>query len=325
MQRALLRSTVLHATPCASLVRAFSHSSKDFIGVVGLGQMGGHMANNLHAKGKKLVICDADPANVKTLESKGAIVAKTPREVAERCDTVLTMLPNTQIVESVFFGPDGFYDAMRPGQIFIDSSTIDPIFTKKLSEQVHEKKAVIVDAPVSGGVVGAEKGTLTFMVGSTSAEFDAVKPTLELMGKNIVHCGSSSTGQVAKICNNLALAIQMVSVAEAMNLGVKLGMDPKVLAGIMNTSTSHCWSSSVYHPYPGVMEGVPSSNGYKGGFASKLMKKDLGLGIDAAKQAEVSAPLTFAVHQLFSMMVNEGNGNKDFAYVLQYLKGKSDK
>ncbi|KAJ0399832.1 hypothetical protein P43SY_008138 [Pythium insidiosum] len=306
-------------------MRSLSSSTKDFVGVVGLGQMGGHMANNLHAKGKKLVICDVDPANVKALESKGAIVAKTPREVAERCDTVLTMLPNTAIVEGVYLGQDGFYDAIRPGQVFIDSSTIDPIFTKKLSEQVHEKRALIVDAPVSGGVGGAEKGTLTFMVGGTSAEFDAVKPTLELMGKNIVHCGVSSTGQVAKVCNNLALAIQMVSVAEAMNLGVKLGMDPKVLAGIMNTSTSNCWSSSVYNPYPGVMEGVPSSNGYKGGFASKLMKKDLGLGVDAAKQAEVSTPLTFAVHQLYNMIVNQGDGNKDFGYVLQFLKGKSDK
>ncbi|DAZ93066.1 TPA: hypothetical protein N0F65_008860, partial [Lagenidium giganteum] len=299
-----------------------SAATKDYVGIVGVGAMGGHMANNLIKNGQtKLVVLDVEPKHVEPLAKKGAIVAKTPREVAEKCDTILTMLPSTAIVEDVYLGKDGFHSVLRPSHVLMDSSTIDPIFTKKLSEEVHKKKAIFVDAPVSGGVVGAEKGTLTFMVGGEKHEFEKVTPILQKMGKNIVHCGASSTGQIAKICNNLALAIQMTSVAEAMNLGVKLGIDPKVLMGIMNTSTSQCWSSTVYNPYPGLMEGVPSSNGYKGGFATKLTRKDLGLAVDCAKAADVTLPLTFNVHQLLNMMVTHGAGDKDFSYILQFLKG----
>ncbi|TMW60090.1 hypothetical protein Poli38472_000132 [Pythium oligandrum] len=316
LQRVFMRST-------AFSTRHFSQSTKETVGIIGLGQMGGHMANNLFAGGKKLVVCDVDPANTKAIASKGATVAKSPREVAEQCDTVITMLPNTGIVEEVYLGKDGLQSVLRPEHFFIDSSTIDAIFTKSLSEKIHAQGARFVDAPVSGGVVGAENATLTFMVGGEKDEFEHVKPLLTHMGKNIVHCGGSSMGQVAKVCNNLALIIQMTSVAEAMNLGVKLGMDPQVLRGIMNTSTSQCWSSTVYHPYPGLMENVPSTNGYKGGFSSSLVKKDLGLGVDAAKNAQVTLPLTYAVHQLYSMIVNEGHGNKDFSYILQFLKGKN--
>lgn len=318
VRHALLRS--MKMTPP---VRMMSSQPQDCVGVVGLGAMGGHMARNLFNAGhKNLVICDVNPSNVESLARDGAVVAQTPREVAERCDTILTMLPSTEIVERVYLGDEGFQAAMRESHLLIDSSTIDPIFTKQLGEEVQKRKATFVDAPVSGGVGGAEKGTLTFMVGCSEDGFERAQPILAKMGKNIVHCGGNSTGQVAKICNNLALAIQMTSVAEAMNLGVKLGMDPKVLAGIMNTSSSQCWSSSIYNPYPGVIEGVPSSNNYNGGFATKLARKDLALAVDCAKAAEVTLPLTFNVHQLYNMMVANGAGDKDFSYILQFLKGK---
>ncbi|KAF1317492.1 3-hydroxyisobutyrate dehydrogenase, partial [Globisporangium splendens] len=303
----LLHHSASASARCALVRRAFS-TSKQNVGVVGLGQMGNHMANNLRKNGHSVVVCDVDPRSTKPHADAGSVVAKSPREVAELCDTIITMLPSTTIVEHVYLGENGFHEALRNEHVLIDSSTIDPIFTKKLSAEIHKLGAVFVDAPVSGGAIGAKNGTLTFMVGGKPSEFETVKPVLQAMGRNIVHCGESSTGQVAKICNNLALAIQMTSVAEAMNLGVKLGVDPKVLMG--------------NHPYPGLMENVPSSNDYKGGFASKLTRKDLGLAVDCAKQAEVNLPLTFNTHQLFNMMVTSGGGDKDFSYILQFLKGK---
>lgn len=168
-------------------------ATKKHVGIVGLGMMGNHMANNLRQNGHSVVVCDVDPRNTKPHADKGSIVAKTPREVAELCDTIVTMLPSTAIVESVYLGANGVHEALRKDHVLIDSSTIDPIFTKKLSAELHKRGATFVDAPVSGGVVGAENGTLTFMVGGEVAEFDTVKPVLLGMGKNIVHCGGSCT------------------------------------------------------------------------------------------------------------------------------------
>ncbi|KAG7387594.1 hypothetical protein PHYPSEUDO_013988 [Phytophthora pseudosyringae] len=321
----MLRSTLLrssHALRASRLCRALSTvSSKDQVGVIGLGQMGGRMADNLRKHGRQLVVCDPEPANVqRQLAQGGAVAVASPKEVAEQCDTIITMLPSTAIVERVYLGDDGVHEALRSEHLLLDSSTIDPIFTKKLSEELHERGATFVDAPVSGGVAGAQNGTLTFMVGGELEEFERVKPLLTAMGKNLVHCGGSSTGQIAKLCNNLALAIQMASVAEAMNLGTTLGIDPKILKNIMDTSTSSCWSTLVNHPSPGLMENVPSSNNYDGGFAVALHRKDLGLAMDCAKHAEVSIPLTCQVHQLYNMMVAGGYGKKDFSYMLQYLK-----
>lgn len=153
--------------------------------------MGSHMANNLRKNGHSVVVCDVDPLATKVHADQGSVVAKTPREVAELCDTIVTMLPSTAIVEHVYLGANGFHEALRNEHVLIDSSTIDPIFTKKLSAEIHERGAVFVDAPVSGGAIGAKNGTLTFMVGSNPSEFETVKPVLQSMGKNIVHCGES--------------------------------------------------------------------------------------------------------------------------------------
>ncbi|ETI50613.1 3-hydroxyisobutyrate dehydrogenase [Phytophthora nicotianae P1569] len=320
----MLRTTFLRSSQAlrfTPMCRAMSTvSSKDQVGVIGLGQMGGRMADNLRKHGHKLVVCDPVPANVQRQVDQGAKAAANAREVAEQCDTIITMLPSTATVECVYLGEDGVHEALRSEHLLLDSSTIDPIFTKKLSKELHDRGATFVDAPVSGGVAGAQNGTLTFMVGGEPEEFERVKPVLKAMGKNLVHCGGSSTGQIAKLCNNLALAIQMASVAEAMNLGTTLGIDPKILKSIMDTSTSSCWSTLVNHPYPGLMENVPASNNYEGGFAVGLHRKDLGLAMDCAKHAEVSIPLTCQVHQLYNMMVACGYGKKDFSYMLQYLK-----
>ncbi|KAG7387595.1 hypothetical protein PHYPSEUDO_013989 [Phytophthora pseudosyringae] len=303
-------------------LRSLPSDVQQRVGVIGLGQMGGRMADNLRKHGRQLVVCDPEPANVqRQLAQGGAVAVASPKEVAEQCDTIITMLPSTAIVERVYLGDDGVHEALRSEHLLLDSSTIDPIFTKKLSEELHERGATFVDAPVSGGVAGAQNGTLTFMVGGELEEFERVKPLLTAMGKNLVHCGGSSTGQIAKLCNNLAAAIQLTSIAEATNLGVALGIDPKVLAEVMNSSTSRCWSSTANHPYPGIIPDIPASGGYDGGFAVQLMRKDLGLASSSAMRAEVYVPLTNAVLQLFNMMVNQGNGHKDFAYILPFLKG----
>ncbi|ETN11615.1 3-hydroxyisobutyrate dehydrogenase [Phytophthora nicotianae INRA-310] len=314
------KNQVLYTAAIMRRISTQCFGTNKSVGVIGLGQMGGRMADNLRKHGHKLVVCDPVPANVQRQVDQGAKAAANAREVAEQCDTIITMLPSTATVECVYLGEDGVHEALRSEHLLLDSSTIDPIFTKKLSKELHDRGATFVDAPVSGGVAGAQNGTLTFMVGGEPEEFERVKPVLKAMGKNLVHCGGSSTGQIAKLCNNLALAIQMASVAEAMNLGTTLGIDPKILKNIMDTSTSSCWSTLVNHPYPGLMENVPASNNYEGGFAVGLHRKDLGLAMDCAKHAEVSIPLTCQVHQLYNMMVACGYGKKDFSYMLQYLK-----
>lgn len=206
----------------------------------------------------------------------------------------------------------------------IDSSTVNPAVSKQVWERAKAKNAAFVDAPVSGGVNGAKAGTLTFMVGGTLEDFEKAKPFLQSMGKNIVHCGGVGTGEVAKICNNLVLAISMIGVSEAMNLGIKMGMDRNVLAGIMNTSTARCWSSDSYNPAPGVLPNVPASNEYKGGFGASLMLKDLGLALDAAKDVGAPVPLGSASHALYQTLCQqEGElSKKDFSVVYKFLGGK---
>jgi 3-hydroxyisobutyrate dehydrogenase len=177
---------------------------------------------------------------------------------------------------------------------------------------------------VSGGTGGAVAGTLTFMVGGTAAVYESVKPVLSGMGKNIVHCGETGTGQVAKICNNLVLGVTMAGVAEAMALGESLGIDPKVLGGIMNTSTGRCWSSDTYNPYPGVIETAPSSRGYTGGFGTDLMLKDLGLATDAAKGVRQPAFMGALAQQLYQALSSRGDGKLDFSAVIKLYRGEKE-
>lgn len=174
----------------------------------------------------------------------------------------------------------------------------------------------MADAPVSGGTGGAQAGTLTFMVGATPELFNLIQPILSDMGRNIVHCGEVGTGQVAKVCNNLLLGISMIGVAEAMALGDALGIDTKVLAGIINTSTGRCWSSDTYNPWPGIIETAPSSRGYTGGFGADLMLKDLGLATEAAKQVRQPVLLGALAQQLYQSMSQRGEGGKDFSGII---------
>jgi len=245
------------------------------IGFVGLGHMGAPMALNLLKAGHTLAVFDLSEAAMQSLADAGAQRAASPKAAASGAQCVVTMLPAAAHVRSVLSAEDGVLAGIGKGVTIIDSSTIDPASAREFAALAAAQGNIFVDAPVSGGTGGAAAGTLTFMVGGSAASYESVKPVLSGMGKNIVHCGDTGTGQVAKICNNLVLGITMAGVAEAMALGESLGIDPKVLGGIMNTSTGRCWSSDTYNPYPGLIETAPSSRGYTGGFGTDLMLKDL--------------------------------------------------
>jgi len=290
------------------------------ISFIGLGHMGAPMARNLVKAGHALVVFDIVKANVDALTAAGASAAKSPRECAAQGELVITMLPSSPHVKAVYLGGDGVLAGVAHGITVIDCSTIDPHTAREVAAQSLERGNPMADAPVSGGTGGAEAGTLTFMVGGTQQVFEHIAPILKAMGKNIVHCGACGTGQVAKICNNLLLGITMIGVAEAMNLGAALGIDTKVLAGIINTSSGRCWSSDTYNPYPGVMENVPAARGYTGGFGADLMLKDLGLAADAARQAKQSVVLGAAAQQLYQMFSAMGFGGKDFSAIINMYR-----
>ena len=282
-------------------------------------------------------------------------VARSPADVAADCRVIVTMLPNTSHVLDVYTNdktgifsafPAADSSASHPSAkaahsphpspsasslssssstpLFIDSSTIDPATSRHLAELASARRCHMLDAPVSGGINGAEQGTLTFMVGASASAFHAAQPYLQLMGRNVVHCGEAGTGQSAKICNNLALAIQMASVAEACTLAQRLGLDVHKLAAIMNTSTGRCWSSDTYHPVPGVMPNVPSSREYAGGFGSALMMKDLGLALEAGRGVGVRAEMGEKVLALYERVKEKGWAGKDFSVLYQLMKEEAD-
>jgi 3-hydroxyisobutyrate dehydrogenase len=292
------------------------------ISFIGLGHMGAPMAQNLIKAGHALTVFDIVKANVDALTAVGAVAAPSLKHCAARGEIVITMLPSSPHVKAVYLGADSVLAGVARGVILIDCSTIDPHGAREVAAQCLAQGNPMADAPVSGGTGGAEAGTLTFMVGSTPQVFEQIAPILKHMGKNIVHCGASGTGQVAKICNNMLLGITMLGVAEAMNLGAALGIDAKVLAGIINTSSGRCWSSDTYNPYPGVMDNVPAARGYTGGFGADLMLKDLGLAVDAARQAKQSVVMGAAAQQLYQLFSAQGFGSKDFSAIIN-LYGKA--
>ena len=290
------------------------------IAFIGLGNMGAPMARNLLKGGHTLTVFDVVKDNVEALAKQGAIAATSAKHAAAQGELVITMLPSSPHVKSVYLGEDGVLAGVGDGIPLVDSSTIDPHTAREVALSAAKRGNPMADAPVSGGTGGAEAGTLTFMVGAPAALFERIKPILSHMGKNIVYCGDPGTGQVAKICNNMLLGISMIGVAEAMNLGVALGIDPKILAGIINTSSGRCWSSDTYNPYPGVMDNVPASRGYTGGFGADLMLKDLGLAVDAAKQSKQPVVMGAAAQQLYQMLSARGSGGQDFSAIINLLK-----
>ena len=286
------------------------------IAFIGLGNMGAPMAHNLLKAGHALTVFDVNAQAVGALAEAGAKAANSARDAVLECELVITMLPAAAHVRSVYLGEEGLLAALPDGAVAVDSSTIDPQTAREVAQVAAGRGIAMADAPVSGGTGGAQAGTLTFMVGATPELFNLIQPVLSDMGRNIVHCGEVGTGQVAKVCNNLLLGISMIGVAEAMALGDALGIDTKVLAGIINTSTGRCWSSDTYNPWPGIIETAPSSRGYTGGFGADLMLKALGLATEAAKQVRQPVLLGALAQQLYQGMSQRGEGGKDFSGII---------
>lgn len=300
-----------------------SKGEKPLIGFIGLGNMGNHMARNLVSKGYPVLVYDVNTAAVDGLKQAGAKTASNPAEIAANTDRIVTMLPASKHVQEVYTGNNGIFSKVVKGTIMLDSSTIDPAVSQDMAKVAEGKGAFYLDAPVSGGVNAAKQALLTFMVGGPDSKFPEAQEILQNMGKNVVHCGAVGTGQAAKICNNMLLGISMIGTSETMNLGIKLGLDPKMLAKILNMSSGRCWSSDTYNPCPGVFENVPSSNNYDGGFGTALMTKDLGLANNAAKDTNSAVSLGQRAFEIYTKMTEKGYGGKDFSVIFKILEEMS--
>ena len=288
------------------------------IGFIGLGNMGGPMVANLVKAGHIVKAFDLSPVQVGKAIDDGAQGAQSAQDAATDVDFLVSMLPAGKHVESLLVTGEGaLFDVVSPNTLVIDSSTIDAATAKRVAEVGASKGISFVDAPVSGGVGGAVAGTLAFMVGGTAEQFAKAQPILACMGKNIFHAGESGAGQIAKACNNMLLAIHMTGTCEALNMGLKNGLDPAVLSEIMKQSSGNNWTLQVYNPVPGVMDGVPSANDYQGGFQVDLMFKDLGLAMELSQQSASPTPMGSQARALFNLHKAKGNGGLDFSSVMR--------
>lgn len=295
--------------------RNFS-SAKPRATFIGLGNMGLHMATNLLKQGKYSVSGFDLNKEQESLLVKNGGDQMTLEESLEQSSVVMTMLNTGDIVKKTW---RKCFPLVKKGTVFIDSSTISPLDSKEISKEALNLGLIPCDAPVSGGVVGAKNGTLTFIVGSQSQDFESLKTFLLQMGKNVFYCGENSTGQVAKICNNLVLGITTIGVSESVALGVKLGIDPKVLTEIMSVSTAYSWSVNVNNPVPGVFESSASSRNYDNGYNTCLITKDLNIGLDCAKEVGFDLEMTRRALNYYETIENKGHEKKDFSYVYQYI------
>ncbi len=289
------------------------------IAFIGLGNMGGPMAANLLKAGHALRVFDLVPAAVEAAVAAGATAAGDAAEAVADAEVVISMLPASRHVEALYLGADGLLAKIPEGALLIDCSTIAPASARKVAEAAAERGLQMLDAPVSGGVAGAAAGTLTFIVGGEASALERARPLLEAMGKNVFHMGSAGAGQVAKLCNNMALGVIMAVTGEAIALGVAHGLDPKALSQMMAVSTSRSWATEVCNPWPGVLENAPATRGYTGGFGNDLMLKDLGLAAEAALGVGASIPLGELARNLYAMNSKAGNGGLDFSSVVKLV------
>ncbi|WP_320179322.1 3-hydroxyisobutyrate dehydrogenase [Roseovarius pacificus] len=279
------------------------------IGFIGLGNMGGPMAANLAKAGHDVTGFDAAGVTI-----EGVTPAASAEEAVKGAQVAITMLPNGKILRSV---ADQITPAMDKGAVFLDCSTVDVDSARAVAEQAQAAGLSALDAPVSGGVGGAQGGTLTFMVGGDEGGFNTAKELFDIMGQKAVHCGPSGNGQAAKICNNMILGATMIVTCEAFALADKLGLDRQAMFDVVSTSSGQSWSMNTYCPAPGVGPSSPSDNDYKPGFAAELMLKDLRLAQEAASSADADTPIGEAAMKLYAQFVEDEDGlGRDFSAML---------
>ena len=287
------------------------------IAFIGLGNMGNPMAANLVKSGYAVLGFDLVEDNLKTAGANGVKVVGDAASAVATADVVVTMLPAGKHVVSVY---NDVVSKAKPGTLFIDSSTIDVDSARQAHAIATENGMLSVDAPVSGGTVGAQAGTLTFMVGGAKDAFVKAEPILERMGKRSVHCGDAGAGQAAKICNNMILGVSMIAAAEAFVLGEKLGLSHQALFDVASTSSGQCWAITTNCPVPGPVPTSPANRDYKPGFAAALMLKDLKLAQEAAGSAGADAPLGAQAAELYSRFEALGHGGEDFSGIINFLR-----
>ena len=291
------------------------------IGFIGLGNMGLPMAQNLLKAGYAVSGFDLNVDATERLAAAGGTRAQSIRDACEGAEVVITMLPAGEQVREVYFGDGGALAAVAPGTLLIDSSTIDVATARDVAQAAQAKGLAMVDAPVSGGVAGAQAATLTFMVGGPEDAFECARPVLEKMGKTIVHAGGPGTGQAAKICNNMILGASMIVVSEAFLLAEKLGLDAQKLFDISSKSSGQCWSMTSYCPVPGLVPASPANRDYQAGFTAAMMLKDLKLAQAAARTTRATTPLGAGAAAVYERFVDSSDGSVDFSGIIRYLRG----
>jgi 3-hydroxyisobutyrate dehydrogenase len=290
------------------------------IGFIGLGNMGAPMAANLVKAGHRVTGFDIATGKAEALANAGGRAAATAAEAAAAGEVVITMLPAGPEVRSVYLGDDGVLVHARPGTLLIDCSTIDVETARAVAAAAAEVRFEMLDAPVSGGVIGAETASLTFMVGGGAAAFERARPILASMGRTIVHAGAAGNGQAAKICNNMILGVSMIAVCEGFSLAERLGLAAQTLFDISAKSSAQCWALTSYCPVAGPVPASPANRDYAPGFTAAMMLKDLRLAQQAAGTTAAPTPLGAAAANLFQLFVDEGTGGLDFSAIYRFLR-----
>jgi 3-hydroxyisobutyrate dehydrogenase len=292
----------------------------ELIAFIGVGNMGNPMAENLMKAGKKVRVFDVSKKMIEKAKEKNLDVVESLDDlITSEVTTVVTMLPEGKHSKEVYVGENGILNKVSNNCLLIDCSTIDIKTSIEIGKKATEKGIKMIDAPVSGGVMGAQKATLNIMVGGTKEAFDLALPLLKIMGKNIFHAGDLGSGNGAKICNNMSLGITMIAASESLMLAKRLNIDIKKVHEIMKNASGNSWPISVYPPLPGLIEGTPSNNNYRPGFSAGMMNKDLKLANECAKQVNASTPLGTMALDIYNKFCEEGNDTKDFSAISKVI------
>ena len=289
------------------------------IGFIGLGHMGLPMATQLVKAGHRVTGFDLAPSARDAFESLGGVKASQLAEAAHSQAVIITMLQTGEQVTNVCLGDNGLLAIAHPNTLLIDCSSIDVPNARRIQEEASQRNLIAVDAPVSGGVSGANAATLTFLVGGTDDAFAKAKPILAAMGKKIIHTGAAGSGQAAKMCNNMILGISMIAVSEAFVLAEHLGLSPKTFAEVVTNASGQCWVMDHYVPVPGVLDNVPANNEYKPGFTVAMMLKDLYLSQRSAESMGVTTPIGQRATEMYQQCLNKGMGECDFSAIIKTL------
>ena len=294
----------------------------ELIAFIGVGNMGLPMAENLMKSGKKIRVFDVSKKTIEIAQKKNLDVVENLSDlITTDVTTVITMLPEGKHSKEVFLGENGIINKVSKDCLLIDCSTIDIQTSKEIGKKAAENGIKMIDAPVSGGVMGAQKATLNIMVGGTKEAFDLALPLLKIMGKNIFHAGELGSGNGAKICNNMSLGITMIAASESLMLAKRLNIDIKKVHEIMKNASGNSWPISVYPPLPDLIEGTPSNNNYRPGFSAGMMNKDLKLAYECAKSVSADTPLGKMALEIYEKFCKEGNDDKDFSAISKVIGG----